>query len=214
VVSMDFFIYLLIAFVVGGIPFGLLAGYAFGKGDVRTRGSGNIGATNVWRVAGPTAAAVTFAGDIGKGVFAVLVCFGVYAPTWPVSESSAALICGVAAILGHTFSPFLNFRGGKGVNTALGVFITLLPIETLIAFGMFAVLVVLFRYISLGSMVAAITLAAVLWIERYALQRPIESLYLAAATALAVLIIVTHRENIKRLIQGTEHRFEVRKVGE
>jgi len=210
---MSVYIYILVSFIIGGIPFGLLIGFAFGKGDIRNQGSGNIGATNVWRVAGPVAAAFTFIFDIGKGVAAVLLCYAFYHVGWPISEPNAALIGGVAAVLGHVFSPFLGFRGGKGVNTALGVFITLLPIETLIAFGVFIVLVAIFRYISLGSMAGAVVLAAALWIERYAMHRAVENLYLAAVTLLALLIIVMHRENIKRLMHGNENRFHFSGAG-
>ncbi len=204
---MSVYVYFIISFILGGVPFGLLIGFAFGKGDIRSQGSGNIGATNVWRVAGPVAAAITFIGDIGKGVAAVLLCHAFYHAGWPISESNAALIGGVVAVLGHVFSPFLGFRGGKGVNTALGVFITLLPIETLIAFAVFIVFVAVFRYISLGSMAGAVVLAAVLWIERYVMHREVENLYLAAVTLLALLIIVMHRGNIKRLMHGDENRF-------
>lgn len=210
---MSVYVYLIISFILGGIPFGLLIGFAFGKGDVRLQGSGNIGATNVWRVAGPFAAALTFIGDIGKGVAAVFLCYVLYQGGWPVSQSTAALIGGVIAVLGHVFSPFLGFRGGKGVNTALGVFITLLPIETLIAFAIFALLVAVFRYISLGSIVGAVVLAAVLWIERFIMHRPVDDLYLTAVTLLAILIIIMHRENIKRLMHGNENRFHLSGAG-
>lgn len=211
---MSFYLYLIIAFFLGGIPFGLMAGYLFGQGDVRQKGSGNIGATNVWRVAGPVAGIITFAGDIGKGVAAVLLCGGLYQAGWPVPDAAAALIGGILAVLGHTFSPLLGFRGGKGVNTALGVFITLLPIETLIAVGVFIFAVGVFRYISLGSMAAAVSFALVMWIERMVLRVPVDDLYLAAATVVAFLILLTHRQNIKRLMAGTENRFQLRRASQ
>lgn len=210
--SMNFYLYLIIAFVLGGIPFGLLAGYIAGKGDIRKKGSGNIGATNVWRVAGPGAAIFVFAGDIGKGVAAVWLSFLFFNAGWPISSTAAALAFGVAAVLGHTFSPFLKFKGGKGVNTALGVFITLMPIETLIAVGVFILTVSIFRYISLGSISGALTLAILLWVERVAMQRAIDDLFLVAASLLALLILITHRQNIKRLMKGTENRFRLRKA--
>jgi glycerol-3-phosphate acyltransferase PlsY len=204
---MGIYIYLIISFLIGGIPFGLLAGFAFGKGDIRTGGSGNIGATNAWRVAGPAAAAVAFVGDIGKGVVAVLLSSVLYHATWPLVESAAALLGGLMAILGHTLSPYLKFRGGKGVNTALGVFVTLLPIETLISFAVFLLAVLSFRYISLGSILGGITLAAVTWIERFAMGRMIDDLYLTTVTAMALLIVLTHRQNIARLVAGSENKF-------
>ncbi len=207
---MSIYVYLIISFLLGGIPFGLLAGFALGRGDIRTQGSGNIGATNAWRVAGPGAAAIAFVGDIGKGVVAVLLCHVFFQPSWPVLETTAALLGGVLAILGHTFSPYIGFRGGKGVNTALGVFVTLLPIETLIALGTFVLLVALFRYISLGSVAAAVTMAAILWIERFGMNRYIDDLYLAAVTGMALLIVITHRQNIRRLLSGTENKFRLK----
>ena len=111
---MSFYIYIIIAFALGGIPFGLLVGYMFGAGDIRKVGSGNIGATNVWRTAGPGAAMLVFVGDIGKGVLAVLLAGWMISASWPVAITTAGLIGGCAAVLGHMFSPFLGFRGGKG----------------------------------------------------------------------------------------------------
>lgn len=210
---MSIYIYLIVSFLIGGVPFGLLAGFAVGKGDIRTGGSGNIGATNAWRVAGPGAAAIAFIGDIGKGVVVVLLASTLYQADWPIMASTAALLGGILAILGHTFSPFLGFRGGKGVNTALGVFVTLLPVETLIALGVFFLVVLLTRYISLGSILGACTMAVILWIERYGMNREIDNLYLMAVTAMALLIVITHRQNIQRLLDGSESKFSLKGSG-
>ena len=208
---MTLFFYLVIAFLLGGIPFGLIAGYIAGCGDIRKQGSGNIGATNVWRVAGPTAAVFVLVCDIGKGVFGVLLV-SVFARTaWPIPVAMAALAGGIAVVLGHAFSPFLKFRGGKGVSTALGVFLSLMPAETGIAFGVFLVVVLISRYISLGSIIGAITFAVVLWIERYAFGKPVEFVYVIAGTVIAALIMLTHRQNIRRLRQGTENRIRLKK---
>jgi len=209
---MNFYLYLITAYAIGGVPFGLAAGYMAGVGDVRKKGSGNIGATNVWRVAGGKAALIVFVGDIGKGVAAVGLAHLLFNSGWPFDLHAAALIGGFVAVLGHSFSPFLKFRGGKGVNTALGVFVTILPLETIIALVVFLVVVFVSRYISLGSVLAAVVMAAMLWIERLTGLRPVEDIYLAAGTLLAVLILVTHRQNIKRLCQGNENRFHLRKV--
>ncbi len=209
---MMFYIFLLIAFLLGGIPFGLLAGYLAGQGDIRRKGSGNIGATNVWRVAGPGAALFVFIGDIGKGVAAVWLALVFYNAGWPLSAAASALACGFAAVLGHTFSPFLRFKGGKGVNTALGVFVTLMPWETLIAFVVFLLTVLIFRYISLGSILGALALAVVSWGERLVWHRPVDNWYLGAVSLLAFLILITHRQNIGRLIHGTENHFHWRKA--
>ena len=209
---MTFYLFLIVAYLLGGIPFGLIVGYLAGHGDIRKKGSGNIGATNVWRVAGPGAAVFAFAGDIGKGVVSVWLAMAFYHAGWLIPETAARLLFGLAAVLGHTFPAFLGFKGGKGVATALGVFITLMPIQTLIAFAVFVLMVLLFRYISLGSIAGAVTLALVLWIERVGMHRDIDNLYLIAVTLLALLILATHRQNIKRLLNGTENRFKLRKV--
>jgi glycerol-3-phosphate acyltransferase PlsY len=161
-------------------------------------------------VAGPGAAVIAFAGDIGKGAVAVALASAMYQPAWQIALSTAALLGGILAVLGHTFSPYLGFRGGKGVNTALGVFLTLLPVETLISLAVFFIVVFIFRYISLGSILGAVAMAAVMWVERFAMNRMIDDLYLAAVTALALLIVITHRQNIKRLIAGTENRFSLK----
>lgn len=211
---MTFYIYLIFAFLLGGIPFGLLLGYIFGQGDIRKKGSGNIGAANVWRVAGPPPAILALIGDIGKGTTAVLLCGRFYDPAWPVTLTTACLMAGVVVVLGHVFSPYLAFRGGKGVNTALGVFISLLPAETLIALGVFLIVVFVFRYISLSSMAAAIAFMIVIWVERFALHKPVADIYLAVSVLLAGFIIYTHRQNIKRLLAGTENRFQLKKVSD
>jgi len=209
---MNFYVCLIIAFLLGGIPFGLLVGYLVGQGDIRKKGSGNIGATNVWRVAGPGPAIFVFVGDIGKGVAAVWLAMIFHDGGWPLAFAASALACGFVAVLGHMFSPFLRFKGGKGVNTALGVFIMLMPVQTLIAVAVFFLTVLVFRYISLGSILGALTLAIVLWIERTALNRPVDDWYVAAASLLALLILLAHRQNIVRLTKGTENRFHLRKV--
>lgn len=205
---MGFYISILAAYLLGGIPFGLLAAMLSGHGDIRVQGSGNIGATNVWRVAGPVPTFFAFLGDIGKGAVAVWLGRFLYAPSWPLPLSTAVLIIGVAAILGHVFSPYLRLRGGKGVNTALGVFAGLMPLEIALALMAFLVTLALFRYVSLGSIVAALVFAATVWLERFLLLRPIGPLYLVIATLVPVFIIYTHRQNIQRLRDGAESRFQ------
>lgn len=209
---MNDLLYIVIAYFLGGIPFGLLIGYISGQGDIRKKGSGNTGATNVWRLAGPVPAIFVFVGDIGKGVLAVKLAALFYPSDMGVAVSTFALMGGIAAVLGHTFPPYLRFRGGKGVNTALGVFISLLPLETLCALAVFIIVVAIFRFISLGSILSSLTLAAVLFIERFILKIPVSDLHLAVSLLLAGFILFTHRKNIVRLIAGTENRFTLRKA--
>jgi glycerol-3-phosphate acyltransferase PlsY len=206
---MTFYLAIIIAFLLGGIPFGLLAGYLFGKGDIRRLGSGNIGATNVYRAVGMVPAVMVLIGDIGKGIAGVWICHLLYRPGWPVEAGVAIVIAGIAAILGHVFSPYLRFHGGKGVNTALGVFIYLLPLESLIALIVFVLVVFTFRFISLGSILASIVFAAAVWSQRFIFHNVISDLYLIVSVLLALFILYTHRQNIKRLISGTENRFQL-----
>lgn len=210
---MSFYAILITAYIIGGIPFGLFVGRLSGRGDIREKGSGNIGATNILRIAGPVPAAFVFMCDIGKGALAVYLCRLVHvSSTAPMSIESASLLAGILAVLGHSFSPFMKFRGGKGVNTALGVFMYLLPLQTAAALVVFVVMLVTTRYVSLSSMVSTNFLAVVLFVQRFLLNRPIEKAYLIAVTAVALLILITHRENIKRLIAGEEYRLDIRRA--
>lgn len=209
-----FYLTLTFSFLLGGIPFGLLAGYLSGHGDIRRQGSENIGATNVLRVAGLIPAIGATLGDVGKGVAVVYLSLSMFDPSWGMSQATAGLLCGFVAVLGHSFSPFLKFKGGKGVNTTLGVFIVLAPLETLLAVVSFALVVLMTRYISLGSIIGMFVFTTVLFTERFVMDKEIEISFLVASALLTGLIIVTHRHNIKRLIAGNENRFRTRKVAE
>jgi glycerol-3-phosphate acyltransferase PlsY len=198
---------IVLAFLIGGIPFGLLVAKAFGIRDLRELGSGNIGATNVWRVAGPKAAIWVYLLDIGKGVLAVLIARLVDQSAMPRDWFLVATA--LAAVFGHVFSPYLRFKGGKGVNTGLGVMLVLMPIEILITLGVFVIVVALSRYISLGSIVASLCLFAATLVEKLVMHLDISYVYIGLTLILAVVIIVTHRSNIRRLIDGTESRFSL-----
>jgi len=192
-------------YILGSIPFALIISRLFGIRDIREVGSGNIGATNAWRAAGPAAGIMVTVGDIGKGVLAVFI-----ASLMPESALGAAnlkLIAGIAAVVGHVFPVFLLFRGGKGVNTALGVMIMILPIETLIALLGFILIVVISRYISLGSVLAAVIFFTSVLMAYILKLEDIPVLYLIVSGILMLLIIITHRTNIKRLLSGRENRF-------
>jgi len=203
---------LVIAYLLGGIPFGLLIPKLFGVEDIRRHGSGNIGATNVTRVLGFRKAIWVYVGDIAKGVVAVLVGrylagqFGVEL----LSLDALLMLCALVAVLGHLFPIFLRFKGGKGVNTALGSMLALLPLEATIAFVVFAGVVAVTRYVSLGSMAGALALLVAIIIERYAFARSIAEVYVWVAAVLLVLIVFAHRQNIVRLLAGTENRVTSR----
>ncbi|MEW5924591.1 MAG: glycerol-3-phosphate 1-O-acyltransferase PlsY [Candidatus Zixiibacteriota bacterium] len=192
-------------YVLGSIPFALIITRLFGVKDIRTVGSGNIGATNAWRAAGPAAGILVSVGDIGKGILAVLLAL--LMPESELGFANLELIAGIAAVLGHVFPVFLGFRGGKGVNTALGVMIMILPIETLIALAGFILTVAISRFISLGSVLAAIFLFLAVLASYIFHFHPVPLLYLIMAGLVMILIVITHRTNIARLLSGSENKF-------
>jgi glycerol-3-phosphate acyltransferase PlsY len=186
----------LAAYLLGSIPCGLLLTRLFGGGDIRRRGSGNIGATNVARVAGPMLGLATLAGDLFKGWLPVALASHLGLP--PVAAAALALL----AILGHMLPVYTCWRGGgKGVATAAGGFFGLAPAAVLIALGVFGLVMALTRRVSAGSLAAAAALPlAVLAVSGSAA-------YAIAAVIAAVLIFVRHAENIRRLRAGTEPPF-------
>lgn len=183
------------AYLVGSIPTGLLLGKAYGI-DVRKEGSGNIGATNLYRTVGRKVGIITLIGDCLKGLLPVLlVTLGPFPP-------DLAPWVGLAAFCGHVFSVFLKFRGGKGVATALGVFLALAPLAVAIAIALFAVLMYLWRYVSLGSIAAAAAMPPAVYFLG-------GSKAVTLVTAIiSLIVIVRHHENIGRLLSGKESRFK------
>ncbi|MEO8089206.1 MAG: glycerol-3-phosphate 1-O-acyltransferase PlsY [Gemmatimonadales bacterium] len=191
-------LWLLASYFVGAIPTSYLLSRAFAGIDLRKHGSGNLGATNLYRVLGWRYAIPAAAIDIAKGAIPVLV----FAPQ--VSNSQLfALGCGVAAILGHVFSVFVGFKGGKGVATAAGVMLGLAPLALTVVAVIWAVLVRLTGYVSLGSIAAAAVLPAAV----YLLEDSTSPALFWIATAIAAGVILLHRRNIQRLLKGTENRF-------
>jgi len=190
---------IIVSYLIGSIPTGYLVVKAIKKTDIRTVGSGNIGATNVKRVLGMKWFFGVLALDALKGLVPVLI-FGAIgkAPYYPV-------IAGVSAILGHTFTCFLNFKGGKGVATGLGVFLGLAPFSVLTALVVFTALLFMYRYISLGSIAAAGRLPVLIFI--YGEQGYLNLVQWVSVLA-AAFIIYKHKDNIKRLLEGTENKFE------
>ena len=197
---------LLAAYLLGSIPFGLLLARIFGGKDVRQHGSGNIGATNVSRVAGPLAGILTLILDAGKGAAAVGI-----AAHFTSHSATAVIIAGVAALVGHCFPVWLNFRGGKGVATALGVFFMLCSSATLAALLVFALTLAFWRYVSLASLAAAAAMPLLiyfLWAPGHA-----PPLAVSIGTLLATaLIFYKHRGNLQRLTDGSEPKYAVKKT--
>lgn len=188
----------IVAFLLGAIPWGYLAG-RFSKGiDLRQIGSGGTGATNVLRTLGKKASAAVLVLDVAKGVLPVLVAKSLGLSPWWVAATA------VAAVAGHCWSPFIGFKGGKGMATGAGVTIALLP-QMLVILPVFALVVWATRYVSLGSVVATL-LAAVLAIVMAATGR-IDWAYAAGTCAIGAIILFRHRGNIERLWQRTERRI-------
>ncbi|HKR23092.1 MAG TPA: glycerol-3-phosphate 1-O-acyltransferase PlsY [Pyrinomonadaceae bacterium] len=184
----------IIAYLIGSIPFGYLIVRAKEGGDVRETGSGGTGATNVTRRAGRSAGVLTLILDAVKGALAIVVAQLLSNNDWSLAASA------IAVIVGHIFPIWLGFKGGKGVATGVGVFLVLAPLAVLCAGVVFLAVVWLTKYVSLGSILAAATIPLFVW-----LQAETRSLLTAAAVG-ALLIIFAHRANITRLWYGTEAR--------
>lgn len=198
-----------LAYLLGSIPFGYLLVRIFRGADIRESGSGNIGATNVAR-SSPALGLATLLLDAAKGFLAV-ECAVALVPGVPMSYLySAMALAALCALLGHLFPAWLKFRGGKGVATGVGAFVAIVPKAVLVAICVFAALVALFRYVSLGSIVAAAALPAFIYLLYIRPGVPMHSV-LAASMAASLLIIVKHHQNISRLLAGTEPRFSLRR---
>ena len=195
---------LTVAYLIGSIPSGYLIVRATEGEDVRKTGSGGTGATNVSRSAGKGAGIVTLILDVIKGVFVVFLAGILSDGLFPFADWTIAF-AGVLAILGHIFPVWLRFRGGKGVATALGVFLMLEPIVAVIALVVFAITFALTRYVSLASLVAISSIA--ITILTLTLFDPLELPNAIAALLSAGLVIFAHRANIQRLIAGSEPKF-------
>ncbi len=190
----------LAAYVIGAIPVGYLIARAFGVVDVRSHGSGNIGAANVLRTAGRWPGLLTLGGDVAKGYLAVVVGSALGG-----GGSAAAAVAAVAAIVGNCWSVYLRFRGGKGVATGLGAFLGVAPWATAPAALVWLGTAITFRYVSLASLMAALCVP----IGALLLGYPRESV--AACVVAAVIIGYRHRDNVERLLAGTERRLGQRR---
>jgi glycerol-3-phosphate acyltransferase PlsY len=201
VTAFGFVLFVLAAYLLGATPTSYLAG-KLGRGiDLREHGSKNLGATNVYRVLGWKYAIPVGLIDAAKGALAVGVLGSLSGgPAWvPVA-------LGLAAVLGHVYSPYVGFRGGKGVATAAGVFLALAPLAVAISLPIWVGTLWAFGYVSLASLTVAVLFP--LWVR---LTRPAEPYTFWASVALALLIVYSHRANIRRLLDGTENRFRTRK---
>lgn len=187
-----------ICYLLGSIPFGYIVGKLFKKIDIRELGSGNIGATNVFRILGPSLASLVLIGDIGKGIFSIYL--GRYLN---IDNLLILTIAGLVVICGHDWSLFLGFKGGKGIATTFGVVFALNPTISILALIIWGVVLVTTRYVSLSSIFAVISI----FIFTILFKQPYE--YIIFSAIILVLGIFNHKDNIKRLRSGNE-----RKIGE
>ena len=201
------FCWILAAYLVGGIPFGFLIGKMRGV-DVRTVGSKNIGATNVFRTVGKKWGVLAFACDVLKGLIPTLLAKQwALDPELPPDGSWFPLVVGVMCVVGHMLTPYMKFRGGKGVATAFGILLGLAPALVGTAFALFAVVFALSHYISLGSISAAAFLMVAVWFPILGTEGWRNLPQCVLVTLMAVFVIFKHRANIGRLISGTESKI-------
>jgi acyl phosphate:glycerol-3-phosphate acyltransferase len=207
---------IILSYIVGSIPTGLLVSKYIKGIDIRKHGSGNIGSTNVMRTLGWKLGLLVQTGDIVKGLIAVLLIARLHYGDFPFNNRTpfdditvVQIIAGLAAVLGHIFSVFLNFRGGKGINTAAGMLVGIAPIDISIALGVFILVLFSTGYVSLGSLSAATAFPSTLFIRYNIFHVDIPSYHtlILFSIATSLLLFYAHRSNIKRLLQGQENRF-------
>lgn len=195
----------LLAYLLGSIPWGVVLTRLFTSADIRQQGSGNIGATNVSRVAGPALGLLTFAGDILKGAVPVYLAVKLAGQYQGLNDLFLAIV-GLAAFFGHLYPLFMKFKGGgKGVATAAGCFVVLAPIACLAALSAFIAFLLMVRRVSAGSLAAAVLLPIACWFSTHSWE------ITAGAATVSVFIFIRHADNIKRLLSGTEPRFKERR---
>jgi len=207
---------ILLSYLIGSIPFGLIVGKIAKGIDIRKYGSGNIGSTNVSRILGFKYGLITQIGDIIKGVVPTLIIAPIFYSKSPFQDyipindyTFIQILAGIAAVCGHIWTIFAGFRGGKGVNTAVGILIGLAPIDLLISFGIFLLVLIISGYVSLGSIIAAISFPTIMFIRENIFKVSITgySTLIVFAIILSLIIIFTHRSNIDRLLAKKENRF-------
>lgn len=195
------------SYLLGSIPSALWVGRLVRRLDIREHGSGNMGAANAVRVLGlPWGVFVGFV-DVAKGFVAAFWLGSFLAGNFPISADDAGMLCGATAIIGHLYPLFAGFRGGKGVLTALGIFAALLPFDIGVAVVGWITLFAATRIVSVGSLTAALALAASVIMRRLLLGHAIADSLVVAALMITVLVFYTHRANIRRLLAGEESRF-------
>ena len=198
---------MILSYLTGSIPTAIIVSRIVIKDDIRNHGSRNAGATNVFRVMGLKFALFVTLVDMGKGALAVLVISRLASPTVTFDPILVQIFAGCFAVIGHVWTVFAGFRGGKGVATAFGVLVSLAPIPSLITLAIWIFLVLTTRYVSVGSIFGGLAFPILLVIQKQFFNPDLPIHLLALGIVLFVLIVVTHRTNIGRLLGGQENRF-------
>lgn len=198
-----YLIIIITAYLLGNISTSYIVAKRLAGVDIRTQGSGNAGSTNVLRTLGKKAGALTFIGDVLKGLIAVLIArFIAYGAN--LDDTTCAYIAVVAVVLGHNYPVFLGFKGGKGVATSLGSMLGMNPLVALLCLGFFIIIVAITKYVSLGS-ILGIGLSPIIMMINHNNKGVLVTLFLT------ISVVITHKENIKRLLNGTERKLGQKK---
>ena len=202
---------LVVSYLMGSVPTSLLAGRLLKGIDIRQHGSGNAGATNTFRVLGWKAGLVVLLIDMAKGLIPTVWVAQAAGSTLGGEPMLYQIACGLAAVFGHIWTIFAGFKGGKGVGTGAGMIIGLAPVPVLICIVVFALVVGVTRYVSLGSILASITLPIVVWTQKLMLGMAVSTPLLVLSIFIPALIIFTHRSNVGRLLRGEESKIQLKK---
>ncbi len=203
---LDAFLILVLSYLIGSFPTAVIAGKLLKNIDIRDHGSGNAGATNVFRILGWRAGTTVLLIDMFKGFAPVFWIAGLIHNN-PETLIYFQILAAFAAIAGHIWTVFAGFKGGKGVGTSAGVFLGLAPIPLLIALISFVAIVWISRYVSLGSILAALIFVVAVFVQKYVLLKNVPDVLMYLSIIVAALIWVSHRSNIKRLIAGSENKL-------
>lgn len=204
-------IMILISYLVGSVPTAIIYGKLTRGMDIREHGSGNAGATNVFRVLGWMAGLIVMLIDITKGVMATTLIYRLAIGAIPLEPELLQIIAGLAAVFGHIWTIFAGFKGGKGVGTGAGMILGIIPYAVLLAILVFIITVALTRYVSLGSILGSLTIPSYLLVKQFILLQPVSISLLIFGFSIPILIIFTHRSNVSRLVKGTENKISFKK---
>ncbi|MBN2011083.1 glycerol-3-phosphate 1-O-acyltransferase PlsY [candidate division KSB1 bacterium] len=196
-----------LSYLVGSIPTSIIFSKLFRGIDIREHGSGNAGGTNAWRILGWKLGLSVMLIDIAKGIVATVLIAKIRVDQPAMSGDLIQIFAGLSAIIGHIWTVFAGFRGGKGVGTGAGMIIGIYPLAALVCLIVFGLTLFLSRIVSVSSMISAISLPITLAVLRFGLQRPVSDVMLYFGALIALLIVFTHRSNIKRLLKGEENKI-------